>query len=389
MAKRLRRLKSKYLPRFIKNHIKFPKYTFFGNVFRHGLSIVFALLALLASTYIPYPERKTIFYLLFFLAAVLSMLFGGSLSGIVVLAIGVISSYFVIYQFSVSFFPIFEIGLFTITIFLLGVVIDFFRKIPLLDEMNRRDRKYQKTLHELKEAMRKAEKEILMRDEFLSIASHELKTPLTSMLLQIQIALHNIRNVSLANFSVQNLLTMLENAELQTQRLSKMINDLLNVSLITTGKITIEPEETNLSDIVKDVVEKIPSGMNKPDYPIRLDARSTLVGTWDKVRIEQAVSNLISNAMKYGRDNPVEVKLQKSNGHAKLTIKDHGIGIPKHEQTRVFSRFQRGKNSNKNGGLGVGLYITNQIIKAHHGTISLKSKEGKGSTFTVELPIEQ
>lgn len=387
MAKGVRRKKSKYLSRFITNQIRFPTSSRSGYIFRYGSGVFFAAFASFISTFIPQPGGKTIFYLLFFLATLLTMFVGGSLAGEIVIAACVITSYVLLYHFAINSVQLIEIGLFLLTAFSMGVILDFVRNSTLLKEMNRRERMYQKRVQELEKNMQVAEKEILMRDEFLSIASHELKTPLTAVLLQIQLALHNIRNVSLAKFSVQNLLTMLESVEHQTQRLSKMINDLLNISLITTGKIAIEPEKMNLTALVKEAVEKIPTSMNKPDYPIHLTYKAKLVGKWDKVRIEQVVNNLLTNAIKYGNNNPVEVKLHKSDSHAELIIKDHGIGIPEKEQKRVFSRFERGKNSKKRGGLGVGLYISNQIVKAHHGKFAVQSKEGKGSSFTVMLPL--
>lgn len=234
----------------------------------------------------------------------------------------------------------------------------------------------------------KAQSEIKARDEFLSIASHELKTPLTSMLLQIQRALHNIRNVSLAHFSVANLLKMLESTEQQTWRLSRMINDLLNVSLITTGKLNLEIEETNIVQVVKDITERLPLAMKREDYPIRIEAKKQIIGIWDKIRIEQAFVNLLSNAIKYGNNKPIEIKIENFRGVARIIIKDHGIGIPKEQQRRIFSRFERAVPKKEYQGLGVGLYITSQIIAAHNGTIKLDSTEGMGSVFTIELPLK-
>src|SRR5262249_7933662 len=154
----------------------------------------------------------------------------------------------------------------------------------------------------------------------LSIASHELKTPLSAMLLQIQTALYNIRNVSLANFSVEKLLKMLQSTEQQTKRLSKMINDLLNISLITTDRFDLEKEKIDLSQLTKDVVERFAERAEREGSPIRLQTEKKVIGNWDKLRIEQAVTNLITNAMKYGDNKPITVNVGNINGMAIIKV---------------------------------------------------------------------
>jgi signal transduction histidine kinase len=108
---------------------------------------------------------------------------------------------------------------------------------------------------------------------------------------------------------------------------------------------------------------------------------------WDKMRLEQVIVNLFTNAIKYGRKKPIEISVYRKNGSAKLVIQDHGIGIPKDLQNRIFNRFERGSNAHQFEGLGVGLYLSSQIIRAHDGKIEVSSNAGKGSTFTVSLPV--
>jgi signal transduction histidine kinase len=233
-----------------------------------------------------------------------------------------------------------------------------------------------------------AKKEIRARDEFLSIASHELKTPLTSMLLQTQTAIYSIRNVSLAHFSINNLLKMLESVENQTKRLSKMINDLLSTSLITTGNLQLVYEKVDLDAVVSDVLEDFSTRIQREGYELAYSKQDSIIGQWDKIRIEQAVSNLISNAIKYGNRKPIEVAIKKENDDALIIVKDHGIGIPKEQHEKIFGLFERAVSPTEYKGLGVGLYITKQIVKAHGGSISLSSKVGKGTTFTIKLPVQ-
>lgn len=232
-----------------------------------------------------------------------------------------------------------------------------------------------------------AEEAVRARDEFLSIASHELKTPLTSMLLQLQGVLHSIRTVSLANFSVERTMKMLESAEQQSRRLTRMINDLLNVSLITTGRLDLEKENFDLSFVLKEVVTRFSEQAERLRSPIIVEASTPIIGTWDKLRIEQVITNLISNALKYGKGKKVYVTLVKKEEKAILSVKDEGIGIPEEDFKRIFGRFERAVGKSDIKGLGVGLYISYQIIQTHNGTIKVISKEGEGSTFIVELPL--
>jgi len=326
-------------------------------------------------------------FLIFLFSIALSSWYLGFRAGLVSLLVSLFTFLGYLYLFPSP--DIFWLDL--IVVCIIGLFISF-----LLDKARKIDEifKHKKQIYDLVKKLTRekiineeAKAEIKLRDEFLSIASHELKTPLTLVLLQIQNALHNIRNVSLANFSVSKLLEMLESVEQQTNRLSRMISDLLNVSLITTGKLNLEKEKTDLAAIVKDVSKRLPEIMNQKGYPISVSSKGSIIGNWDKIRVEQAIINLLSNAIKYGNKKLVEVKVQKSDSVAKLIIKDKGIGIPKEVRNRIFERFERGNGVKSIQGLGVGLYITRQIITAHKGTIKLDSKENNGSTFTVELPL--
>lgn len=330
------------------------------------------------------------------IAVILSTWYGGFRAGLISFVVSYITYLLVIYFFSTPEILLekahinttVEMTLIALNAMLVSFLIDKAKKMDHVSQFKTKIYELTKKIVKEQKANIEAKEEIKARDEFLSIASHELKTPLTLVLLQIQNALHNIKNVSLANFSVGKLLEMLESVEQQTGRLSRMIGDLLNVSLITRGKLNLEIEKTDLTKIVKDVCKRLPEALSKKKYPISVNAKDTIIGNWDKIRIEQAVVNLISNAIKYGNNKPVEVKVQKFNGIAKLIIIDRGIGIPKEVKDKIFERFERGGVSKSYQGLGVGLYITNQIIVAHNGKIKVESQNGKGSTFTVELPIK-
>lgn len=240
-----------------------------------------------------------------------------------------------------------------------------------------------------REARAQAQEAARARDEFLSIASHELKTPLTSMLLHLQSVLNNIRNQSLADFSIEKTMNMLESTQQQSKRLARLINDLLNVSLITTGRLELEEEQVDLAIITKDVVGRFAQRAEKAGSAVALKADTSIVGHWDKFRIEQVLANLLSNALKYGLGKPIHITLEKKDSQAVLHVQDFGIGIPKDQLAKVFDRFKRIVSPREYRGLGIGLYICSQIVKAHHGKISVVSVPKKGSTFTIELPLKK
>lgn len=231
-------------------------------------------------------------------------------------------------------------------------------------------------------------KDIKARDQFLSIISHELKTPLTVMLLNLHSLLRSVQSDSLARFSIHELVKILKNSEKQLRWLSSMTNDLLDISLITTGRMNLKLENTDLVSITKQVIESFSEMLKKGKNKIRIQAKSAVLGKWDKQRLEQAITNLVSNAIKYGGSKPIEIVISKKGNKAKFVIKDQGIGIPSYEQKMIFNLFERASGTGEyKKGLGVGLFITSQIIKIHRGKIKVSSKEDKGTIFTIELPL--
>lgn len=234
----------------------------------------------------------------------------------------------------------------------------------------------------------KAQEALRMRDEFLSIASHELKTPLTSILLNLQFMQYKIQNATKKEVDIQELSRMLEVNKEQVQRMSRLINDLLNTSVITTGRLQIEKEKTDLSPLVHDVLSRFETQLKHLKIKVTFQDKKGVVGNWDKLRIEQVVTNLISNAIKYGDNKPLEISIKSAGGKAFIAVKDKGIGISPESQKHIFGIFERGVSGRDYKGLGVGLYIAAHIVEAHGGKLTVVSKLNKGSTFTVELPLK-
>jgi signal transduction histidine kinase/DNA-binding response OmpR family regulator len=234
---------------------------------------------------------------------------------------------------------------------------------------------------------REAHEAILARDEFLSIASHELKTPLTALQLQVQALLRTTRKTGLSNITAERLAHKLTVADQQIERLADLINDLLDVARIRMGRIDIRLEEVNLAQVVRDVLARFEEQIAQSGCEVLLRADELAPTCGDQARLEQVVTNLLSNAIKYGAGGPIEIDVITEGAAVQLRVRDRGIGIAPEHLERIFIRFERAVSSNHYGGLGLGLYIVHQIVEALNGTIRVSSELGVGSTFTVTLPL--
>ena len=228
-------------------------------------------------------------------------------------------------------------------------------------------------------------KAIQLRDDFLSIASHELKTPLTPLKLQLQLLNRQIKSGE--KVENERLSQLLANSDRQVSRLSRLIDDLLDVSRISSGKFNLELEKISFSKIIEDVLSQYEGQLKEVLPEIIVEADGSLEGYCDPVRIEQVLINLLTNAAKYAPGKPVKVTLKKIDGYARFSVIDQGPGIEKENQERIFRRFERVQNPENISGLGLGLFISYQIIEAHKGKIHLDSSMEKGSTFSVDLPL--
>lgn len=230
-------------------------------------------------------------------------------------------------------------------------------------------------------------KAVSSRDDFLSIASHELKTPLTSLKLQIQSAARKLSKNSLTDFNPENMKVLFTKNTLQIDRLVRLVDDMLDLSRIQSGKLSYNLTYMNLRDLITDMVASFKEQFENAGCSLRLDKNEDLWGIFDRDRIEQVLTNLLTNALKYGDKKPVTVSACKQNKSALINIIDQGIGISPENYNKVFLRFERIISANEVSGLGIGLYISKQIIEAHNGKITVTSKLKHGSKFTVELPL--
>jgi signal transduction histidine kinase len=236
-----------------------------------------------------------------------------------------------------------------------------------------------RTLTERDELLRRAEDHVRMRDEFLAIAAHELNTPVTSLILAIQLL---ERRAKLPPDHA----ALLETASRQVFHLRALVNQLLDVSRIHTGTIELDLRRIDLAALVREVAARFAPDLRKAGCELTLRADHPVVGTWDKLRLEQVLSNLFSNAAKYGAGKPVDVVVSEHGGLARCAVTDRGIGIAADEVSMIFTRFYRGSSAKRYGGLGLGLFISREIAKALGGDIRVESRSGSGATFVIELP---
>jgi signal transduction histidine kinase len=224
------------------------------------------------------------------------------------------------------------------------------------------------------------------RDDFLSVASHELKTPLATLKLQTQRLQGMLASANGRNIDRDLLLRVLGAYSRQVHRLEKLVSQLLDVTRIAAGRLQLELEPVDLARLVAELTERFHDELAQAGCSIELSAPEPVMGRWDPFRLDQVLSNLIANAIKYGAGGPVEVRVAQDPSHGYVVVRDHGIGIAPREQERIFAPFERVVSIRHYGGLGLGLYITRRIVEAHGGRITVESREGEGATFKVELP---
>ncbi|HVZ73171.1 MAG TPA: ATP-binding protein [Polyangia bacterium] len=233
--------------------------------------------------------------------------------------------------------------------------------------------------------VRELEEAIVARDDFLSIASHELRTPLTPIRLTVQRLRR--KGVGPAAPMPKALATQLETMERQVGRLDTLINELLDVSRITVGRMDLEVSEFDLCALVREVVARFQQELDWGGHDVTVDLGAPTMGAWDRLRLDQVVSNLLSNAMKYGGERKkIEIAVADTGPTVSVSIRDHGLGISPEDQERIFDRFERLISVRHFGGFGLGLWIVRQIAEAHGGRVRVDSAPGVGSTFTVEIP---
>lgn len=218
------------------------------------------------------------------------------------------------------------------------------------------------------------------REEFLSVASHELRTPLAALDLCAQM----LRRYADVPASRERALTRIVR---QSKRMQRLVDELLSVSRVQMGRLELALDEIDLAEVVAGVEEDVREELQEAGCTLVVGGDRSVVGRWDRSRLEQVLINLLSNAMKFAAGKPIEIELVQRGGVARLSVRDRGIGIPPDRLARVFDRFERAVSARAYGGLGLGLFIVRSIVEAHGGTVRAESEEGRGTCVTVELPL--
>ncbi|KPG95859.1 histidine kinase [Pseudomonas sp. RIT-PI-q] len=252
-------------------------------------------------------------------------------------------------------------------------------------EQSRREQ--EALLRQLQSTQLELEQAVRMRDDFMSIVAHEVRTPLNGLILETQLRKMHLARDNASAFTLDKMHAMVDRDERQIKSLIRLIEDMLDVSRIRTGKLSIRPKRFDLSALVSGLLQNFAAQIDAAESSVTLDAEQPVVGSWDEFRIEQVISNLLTNALRYGAKSPITVKVYSDNHQALVEVRDLGIGISEENQKRIFQQFERVTAKHAVAGLGLGLFISEQIVSAHGGSITVESRIGEGALFRVCLPL--
>lgn len=227
--------------------------------------------------------------------------------------------------------------------------------------------------------LREARAAIAARDEFLSIAAHEIRGPLSS----IRLAVESLQNLQLAPEIRDRMLALLNR---EGRRLARFAEDLVALGSLRAGELSLEPQEVHLTDAVREVCERVSDEIQRSGSTVSITSDGPVIGYWDRFRIDQVVMNLLSNALKFGLGKPIEIHVEAHEGWATLVVVDRGLGVAEDQRDRIFHPFERGVSVRHYGGLGLGLYIVRTIVSQMGGTVHVEPHPGGGSRFIVRLP---
>lgn len=256
-----------------------------------------------------------------------------------------------------------------------------------LEALEQSRREQEALLQKLQATQNELEQAVRMRDDFMSIVAHEVRTPLNGLILETQLRKMHLARDNAAAFTLDKMHAMVDRDERQIKSLIRLIEDMLDISRIRTGKLSIRPSRVDLAQLVRGLLENFAPQVEAAESSLSLEAEEGVVGEWDEFRIEQVISNLLTNALRYGAKSPIEVRVYRAEGQARVEVRDHGIGISEENQARIFQQFERVSANHAVAGLGLGLFISEQIVTAHGGSIEVHSRIGEGALFRVCLPL--
>lgn len=258
-----------------------------------------------------------------------------------------------------------------------------------LDPMTKTPVRFAGIVYDITEKKEKEEslkRAMAARQEFFTIAGHELKTPLTCLKLQLTVLELQIRDHATPELQ-EALAPSLRKQSEHLLRISRIVENILDETRISEGRMNLHLETFNLTEMVQEVLSQFQITADLAGVEVSFSTSGEILGNWDRFRLEQVLLNLLINALKYGEEGPIRVEVCGGRDLATFTVRDFGRGISAEDQPKIFQRFERAKEERNSNGLGLGLYISKNIVTAHGGDIQLTSEPGKGSSFTVVLPL--
>lgn len=272
-----------------------------------------------------------------------------------------------------------------------NVFVELFRQSKAMkqqvEQLEQSRREQEALLNQLQSTQLELQQAVRMRDDFMSIVAHEVRTPLNGLILETQLRKMHLARDNAAAFTLDKMHAMVDRDERQIKSLIRLIEDMLDVSRIRTGKLSIRTSMFDLSALVRGLLQNFAQQIDAAEASVSLEAEHPVIGNWDEFRIEQVISNLLTNALRYGAKSPISVKVYSERGEARVEVRDSGIGISEENQQRIFQQFERVSARHAVAGLGLGLFISEQIVTAHGGTITVESRIGEGALFRVCLPL--
>ncbi|AHZ67402.1 response regulator receiver Signal transduction histidine kinase [Pseudomonas mandelii JR-1] len=272
-----------------------------------------------------------------------------------------------------------------------NVFVDLYRQSKAMkqqvEELEQARREQEALLKQLQTTQNELEQAVRMRDDFMSIVAHEVRTPLNGLILETQLRKMHLARDNASAFTLDKMHAMVDRDERQIKSLIRLIEDMLDVSRIRTGKLSIRSTRFDLVQLVSNLLQNFAPQVDAAECSVAFTAEQPVVGNWDEFRIEQVISNLLTNALRYGGKSLIDVRVYSHEGQARVEVQDRGIGISEENQKRIFQQFERVSAKTVVAGLGLGLFISEQIVAAHGGSIAVESKINEGALFRVCLPL--
>lgn len=258
-----------------------------------------------------------------------------------------------------------------------------------VEALERSRREQEILLAELNATQAELQRSLRMRDEFMSLVAHELRTPLNTLFLETQMRTLHLKRGNLQAFNAEQMGAMIKRDERQIKAMIRLIDDMLDVSRMKNGTLSVRPAPVELMGMLERVVSDLSLQAAASGCAITLAPHVPVSGHWDEFRIEQVIVNLLTNALRYGGGCNVEVSVHVEGGCARIDVADKGKGISPEDIERIFEPFERGTRNGEPKGLGLGLYISRQLAVAHGGELTVTSTPGQGSTFSLSLPCNE